>query len=140
MNPYANSSAYRKAQVEGASSDQLLLQLVEAGVRHARQARSLGEQGELVKARENALQTLKIVSELDSSLDRETGGEIVEQLESLYAYLIREIGDANRKQEFARFRDVEEILHTLYTGWKDAVSSLQAAAKEEKVAEMGGRV
>ena len=141
MNAYAHSSAYRRTQVEGASSDQILLQLVEAGVRHARQARILGEQQDLPRARENALRTLGIVSELDSSLDRETGGEIVEQLESLYAFLLREIGEANRQNEFHRFQDVEDILYTLYQGWKDAVASLKDAGQEENAAAaMGARV
>jgi len=133
MNPYSSDSlnAYRKTQVENAAPGELLLQLMEAAIRHAKQARVNGTAGETVPAREHALKTLDIVMELDNTLDRENGGEVVEDLEALYAFLEREIGDAQIKAEFERFADVEEILQNLYQGWKDAVAQAQNSEAQQ---------
>ena len=130
MTGYANMSAYRRTQVEQGRPEEILLRFFEEGVRRARQVHTSAAQGELIPARENALRTLKIVTELDGSLDRENGGAIVEELEALYSFLLREISYANRKQEFDRFQQVEDILRTLYEGWKDAVAEYQAANGE----------
>jgi flagellar protein FliS len=128
MNPHATDSlgAYRRVQVEGASPEQLLLQLMEAAIRHARQVRVKGAENQVAAAREQALRVLDIVNELDNTLDREQGGDIVEELEALYSFLQREIVDASNKGEFERFGRVADILRNLYEGWKDAVKQFQA--------------
>jgi flagellar protein FliS len=118
--------AYRKTQIEGASPEEILLQLMEAAVRHAKQAQARGAQGDAASAREHALRVLDIVNELDNTLDREQGAEIVDELEAIYAFLQREISDANIKGEFERFTGVADILRNLYEGWKDAVKQFQA--------------
>ena len=130
-NPTFDSvGAYRRTQVQTASPEQLLLQLMEAAVRHARQAKAQGDAGEVATAREHAVHLLDIVNELDGSLDWEQGGEVVEELDALYAFLQREISDANTKADFGRFADVEAILRDLYQGWKDAVAQLQEQAED----------
>ena len=121
-------NAYRRTQVEAASPEQILLQLMEAAIRHAKQARAKGAAGEDALARENALRVLDIVNELDNTLDRQQGGEVAEELEAIYAFLQREISDANMKGEFERFADVATILYNLYQGWKDAVAALQQSS------------
>ena len=127
MTGYANMHAYRRTQIEQAGPEEVLLRLMEAGVRSARQTYSFAEQEELVRARESALRTLDVVTELDGSLNREADTDVVADLDALYSFLVREISDANMKSEFHRFRQVESILHTLYEGWKDAVAEYRSA-------------
>ena len=128
MNPNSaeSLSAYRKTQIEGASPEQILLQLMEAAIRHAKQAKARGAESDAASAREHALRVLDIVNELDNTLDREQGAEIVDELEAIYAFLQREIMEANTNGEFDRFGKVADILYNLYQGWKDAVGQLSA--------------
>ena len=133
MNTSASDSlsAYRRTQIESASPEQLLLQLMEAAVRHAKQAKAQSAEGEEAKAREHTLRVLDIVNELDNTLDRDQGAELVDELEAIYAFLQREIGDLNLKGEFERMADVADILYNLYQGWKDALGELQQPAAAE---------
>ena len=130
-NPTFDSvGAYRRTQIQTARPEELLLQLTEAAVRHAKQVQARGKAGEHVAAREHAVKLLNIVNELEGSLDWDQGGEVAEELDALYAYLQREISDANTKADFGRFADVEAILRDLYQGWKDAVAQLQEQAED----------
>ncbi|MEF8982571.1 flagellar export chaperone FliS [Thiohalorhabdus sp.] len=136
---YNSIGAYRRTQVETARPEEVLLQLMEKAVRHARQGQARGEAKDPVGAREHAVRLLNIVTELDGSLDREQGGELVEELQALYAYLIREISEGNRKGEFERLADVESVLRTLYQGWKDAVAELQEQAGDNAAPAAAGQ-
>ena len=119
------ASAYRKAQLEGSSPEQILLYLMEAAIRHTKKARSHAEQEEFPRALEEATNALNIVTELDNTLDQENGGEIMDELEALYAFVSREIIQANKDREYYRLEGVEDVLQTLYQGWKDAVDEVQ---------------
>ena len=78
------------------------------------------------------LQCMEIVCYLDETLDRENGGDIVAELESLYAYMERELTNASRYDDMTYLVPVEEILSTLYGGWKDAVTEYKTSQKTQQ--------
>jgi len=133
MNPYAS---YQQSQVLEASHEDILLQLVHGALIRTKQARELWAQGDKVKARERRLQVFEIISYLDVTLDRENGGEIVEELEALYAYMTREINKASRYDDMEYLAPVEDVLHTLHQGWKDAVTEYKTSQNQQKT--LGG--
>ncbi|HKJ87376.1 MAG TPA: flagellar export chaperone FliS [Gammaproteobacteria bacterium] len=128
-NPYAE---YRKNLIENASREELLLKLYEAAVNNVKQARQNWADGMETVAREKLIRALDIVYELDNTLDREQGIEVVEHLEALYAYLEREMTEVNLNGEPERLEPVQEVLETLYQGWREAVEQLQAAENPDK--------
>lgn len=130
MNPYAS---YQRTQVLEAAPEDIMLQLVQGAMVRVKQARELWEKGEKIRARERRLRVFDIIAYLDGTLDRENGGQIAEELEALYAYMLREITTSTLKDDFDHLKNVEEVLTTLYQGWKDAV----AEYKESKKAEVG---
>ncbi len=139
MNPYAS---YQQNQILEAPSEDILLQLVQGAMVRAKQARELNDQGRKVQARESRLRCFEIICYLDETLDREDGGEIVEELEALYAFMQREINASTREDDFKRLMNVEEVLSTLYQGWKEAVAEYKENKKaetgqEKKVAQVG---
>lgn len=130
--PYAQ---YRKSQVENASREELLLKLYEAAIGSVKQAREKWAE-ENARAREKLIRALEIVYELDSTLDRENeeGKEFVEQMESLYEYLEQELTAVNLRGEVERLADVQEVLETLYQGWREAVEQVQAQSASDPAA------
>ena len=132
---------YQKNQIQDASQEDILLQLVEGGIVRLKQARDLWDRGEKGRARERRQRAYEIIAYLDGTLDRENGGQIAEELEALYAYMMREVTASVRKDDFERLTDVEEVLATLYNGWKDAVAEykegIRSTAGQEKVASVG---
>mgnify|MGYP006292548055 CR=1 FL=1 len=130
MNPYAS---YQQNQILESAPEDIMLQLVQGALVRAKQARDLWFEGEKVRARERSMQCMHIVCYLDETLDREHGGEIVDELEALYAYIIRELSKATRHNDMSLVSPVQEVLTTLYEGWKEAVVDF----KESKKAEAG---
>jgi len=63
------------------------------------------------------------VSELQSSLDMNAGGEIARSLDALYRYLISRMIDANTKKDSTALDEVHRLLTTLREGWQQIASS-----------------
>ena len=123
---------YQQNQVHTAPREDILLQLVWGAYIRAKQARELWAEGEKIKAREKRVKCFEIISYLDVTLNRENGGEIVEELEALYAYMIREISKASRYDDIEYLAPVEDVLHILHDGWKDAVAEYKKAQHQHK--------
>jgi flagellar biosynthetic protein FliS len=65
------------------------------------------------------MRVFAILSELSRSLDPQYP-EISKPLTDLYGYMQRQLLDANAKQIEAPLEEVEQLLTTLYEGWKAA--------------------
>ncbi len=129
MNPYAS---YAKNQVENASQEEIMLLLYQGAIVRLRQAREFWAEGERVKAMERRSQAQEIISYLDNTLDMESGGELAEQLDALYAFMIREINTSTREFDFERLLTVEELLESMLEAWKDAVQEYRQNKSTEK--------
>lgn len=118
MDPY---SFYKKNQVENAPAEDIMLQLVEGALIRIKGARDKWSQGERIRARELRVQAHEIISYLNETLDFENGGDLAFELDALYAYMLREIVESSRHDDCELLQPVQELLETLYEGWKDAV-------------------
>lgn len=126
-------ASYQNTKFQDASREVLLLEMVQGAIRNVKGARKAWTDGDQGAARERLSRALAIVLELDNTLDRDGGGQVVEQLESLYAYMERELMAANEDGEFERLDPVQEVLETLYRGWSEA------ADQYRQMRETGGQ-
>jgi flagellar protein FliS len=125
MNVY---SAYRKNSIESASKEEIMLMLMEGAILRLKSAQQSWDDDEKTKARELRSQALAIITELDNTLDRANGDTaLVEELDALYGFMIRELNRATAKDDFGKLQAVEETMESLYQGFKDAV----AASKQQ---------
>lgn len=60
-----------------------------------------------------------IVSELLCSLDKKAGGEIAANLERLYNYMLRQIANADLKNDHESIEVVSLLLKELKAGWEE---------------------
>lgn len=60
-----------------------------------------------------------IVSELLCSLDKKAGGEIAANLERLYNYMLRQIANADLKNDHESIGVVSSLLKELKAGWEE---------------------
>ncbi|MCF8038384.1 MAG: flagellar export chaperone FliS [Desulfohalobiaceae bacterium] len=126
MNPYINH--YQQNQVQTASREQILLMLYEGAIRFTKQARMAMEEGDRIRKLEKVSRTVAILTELSNTLDFETGGEIAENLDGLYAFMTRELTRSNIENDPEPLQTVIDLLSDLHEGWVQAVDIAKGEA------------
>ena len=116
---------YKKASVESASREKLLLMLYEGAIKFTKRAIIAAENGDVAGRCENISRSYDIVLELMNTLDFKVGGEVAENLEQLYMFITDELTRANITGKSDHLKNVLKILETLYDGWKEAVELLK---------------
>jgi len=117
MNDSRALDAYRQTEVQSRTPLELVVMLYDGALRFAAQARDAIARGD-VPARQNAIsRLLAIVSELQSTLDMERGGEIARSLDALYNYVNDRLMSASFKKDPRLIDEAIQVLTTLREGW-----------------------
>jgi flagellar protein FliS len=61
---------------------------------------------------------IDIIYELNTVLDMKAGGEIAQNLRSMYTFMIQHLNKANLKQDANRVKEVLGLLEELNEGWR----------------------
>lgn len=61
---------------------------------------------------------MDIINELDVVLDMDTGGEVAQNLRSLYLFMVSHLNKANREQSIPKVQEVIKLLEELNQSWK----------------------
>jgi flagellar protein FliS len=113
--------------------------LYQGAVRFIRQGVDALERNDPKAAHESLVRAQDIVVELLGSLNREAGGQIANQLASIYDYCFRRLVTANVKKDPAPAREVVVILRDLGTAWQE-IAAQQRQAQGARQATAAGRV
>lgn len=76
--------------------------------------------------------SISIISGLQSSLDMEAGGDISRNLDDLYDYMVRRLGEASASNDPAILDEVSSLLVEIKSAWD--VIPQQLAAQNKKTA------
>lgn len=121
-------AAYQTTQahsgVEGASAHRLITLLLEGAVERIAKAKGHMERGERAPQGELIGKVIDIVASLDAFLDVEKGGELAQNLESLYDYMVRKLFDANKNSSLEELSEVESLLLKIREGWVGIASEV----------------
>lgn len=134
MNPYQN---YFATQIKTASAEQILVMLYDGAIRFIRQARQALKDGQRVARLEKISRAVAILTELSSTLDFEKGGEIAENLDGLYWYMVRELTRPNAEDEYKAMDVSENILMELRGAWAEAIEKNRPKEDESAGAAYG---
>ena len=130
---YANANdAYLEQRVLSAEPIELVRMLYQAAIDAVRNARRHLEAGDIAARTQAINKAYAIVVELQSSLDRQRGGELAARLDGLYAYLRRKLLQANSEQSDACLAETLGLLSNLSEGWDGAARSLRPAPAESR--------
>lgn len=119
MNPYGK---YQENQILSSSPEQILILLYDGAIRFTRQAISALEEANLAGFYHGITKSMAIITELSNSLDHAIGGEIAEDLDGLYNFMIRELTLANLHKDIEKLRVVEKLLVDLRGTWSEAIA------------------
>ena len=131
MNPYLNQ--YKKAQVQTASPEQILIMLYDGAIRFLNQAKVHMQNKDIEQSHTNIIKAQRILTEFMSSLDMDLGGEMAENLFNLYEYLHHRLVQANIKKDIEAIDEVLDHLRSLKATWEEAIK----IASKEKEQSMG---
>lgn len=106
--------------IADANSHRLIQMLMEGALQRIAQAKGNLERGETANKGENISVAIAIIDALQSSLDMEKGGEIAQNLEGLYNYMIRCLSDANIQNDMGKLNEVVSLLLEVKGAW-DAI-------------------
>lgn len=121
-NPYQQ---YKQTQYETASQEQLLIMLYNGAIKFSQQAKQALEEENVEESNEKLKRVQAIINELMVTLDMEQGGEIADNLYSLYEYMNRRLIQANIRNDPELVQEVLEMLKDLKDGWEQALESLK---------------
>ncbi len=119
MTAYLNQ--YQQNQIETASPEQILLMLYDGAIRFTRQAITGLKNDDLDTMRYGISKAMAIIVEFSNTLDHNVGGQIAEDLDGLYGFMIREFTHCNIKPELKKLESIETILIDLRGTWGEAV-------------------
>lgn len=136
---YQNAyTAYRDTAVKTASQGRLIVLLYQAAVRELDAARRLFESDGSVNPRnieaygKHITKTQEIIGELQVSLDMDKGGQIAQNLMSLYVYFNHELVDASINKNRDKLEFVYKMMNELSSAWETASNS-QANAPAQTI-------
>ncbi len=131
-------NTYHKVYVDTSSNKtRILLDLYEGAIRFVGFAERVLEARNIAKKGEFISRAIAIIGELDSALDRKSGGEIVRNLSNLYVYMIRRLTEANRAGNVSALREVKGLLESLQSAWQQAAQELVGSGASMVPEEIG---
>lgn len=125
-------NAYKKASVKTASPAELVVLLYEGAVKKLASASSnFTADGKIPVAKiesfsADILRAQEIITELQVSLDMEKGGQIAQNLMSLYLYFNDELRSANISRSKEKIDFVRNMMSELSATWKKAAENAVA--------------
>jgi flagellar protein FliS len=114
--------AYQSTQVTTAKPEKILLMLYEGCIKYVKISRIKMKEKKISEKGKNISKALAIVSELMNTLDHEVGGQLSQDLENLYMFIMDKLIDANIHNKIEDLDIVEKLLTTLYEAWTDVVN------------------
>jgi len=118
MNGY---NQYQTNQISTATPEQILLMLYDGAIRFIRRAIVANEENKQADKLQGISKCMAIVAEFSNSLNHDIGGNIAEDLDALYQFMIRELNLARNDTSGSHLKTVETLLLDLRDTWGQAV-------------------
>jgi len=116
-------ATYRRTEVQSRTPLELVTMLYDGALRFMAVAREAIERKDIPARRDALNRTMAIVSELQSALNLQAGGDVAIELDRLYEYASVRLLDAAMKNDVAPIDEVRRIFEILRDGWATAASN-----------------
>jgi flagellar protein FliS len=105
------------SSVMGASPHRLVQMLMEGALERIALARESMVRNEIAMKGQSISHAIQIVAGLQGSLNKEAGGEIAENLNNLYDYMVRRLLVANSQNNETVLDEVSSLMIQVKMGW-----------------------
>jgi flagellar protein FliS len=119
MNPYTSRlRQYEDTAVQTSSPEGMVVLLYEGAIKFVRQAATATQEKDIEQKRQSIDRALAVIQHLQSTLDRDQGGEIAVELDRLYTYITSRIVEGSAKLQVAPLEEAIKLLTTLLSAWE----------------------
>ncbi len=135
-----NKNAYQKyktTSVQSASREKILLMLYEGAIKFTKLAIKAIEEKKIADRGMNIGRAFDIIMELNNTLDHKVGGEVANQLEQLYMFMMDQYTKANISGNPEPLQSNLKLLQTLYDGWVQAVEKIKVENQNQEDKKAG---
>ncbi len=136
MNQYVQQ--YRKASIETASREQILIMLYDGAIQFLNKAKVAMKEKKIEETHNNLIGAQNIIQEFISTLDREVAPQLADSLTSLYEYFLRRLVYANVKKKVEPIDEVLGYLKSLKATWEKAIAIAQKENQEQLTSSASG--
>ena len=138
MSNYGNyQNAYKKASVNTLDQTKLIIMLYDGAIKNASFAVEHMKSGQIEKVHDCLIKTKNIVTELMATLNMDRGGDIANNLQSLYSYMFSQLIEANMNKKTEPVVVVIDLLKELRAAWTQINSKKKNDAKRQNNQEKG---
>ncbi len=127
MNPYLKQ--YKQTQMETAPKEEILLMLYDGAVRFLHKAKEGFAEKNIEKQHNNIVKVQNIITEFESTLDMEAGGEFAKNLFNLYEFMSAQLLIANVKKDERALDIVIKHMTSLRDTWREAIKNFKASGQ-----------
>jgi flagellar secretion chaperone FliS len=120
-----------QTSIESASPHRLIQMLMDGALARLAQAKGHMKANSIAQKGEDISMAISIIGGLRDSLDHKKGGEIANNLDSLYEYMTYRLMESNLKNDVSMVDEVHGLLMEIKSAW-DEIASQPAAAQVEK--------
>ena len=119
---------YRKSSIGAASPLQLVVMLYDGALRFMEAGKHAMASGDTYAQNDNLTKAERIVTELLSTLDMTQGGQVAENLFSLYTYVYDSLVEANIEDKPEKIDECAQIFSDLRESWVELERKLREGA------------
>ena len=133
MNASTALGAYKTAKnevvIDDASPHRLIAMLLDGALEKVATGSGAMSRGEVALSGECIGKAISIIDNLRVSLDQQKGGQISENLASLYEYMTRRLLEANATKDTAMLDEVAGLLKEIKVAWDQVPVDLHHASE-----------
>ena len=130
-------NAYKKASVNTLDQTKLIIMLYDGAIKNASFAVEHMKSGQIEKVHDCLLKPKNIVTELMETLHMDRGGDIANNLQSLYSYMFSQLIEANMNKKTEPVVVVIDLLKELRAAWTQINSKKKNDTKRQNTPEKG---
>jgi len=126
-----------QTDVNTASPHKLIQMLMEAALDKIAKAKGLIANKQIAEKGHQLGTVVSIIDALKASLDHSVGGEISQNLDALYDYMIRKLTEANVSNDTTLLDEVANLLKDVKSGWDSIPLDIQSAHENGQLPGQG---
>lgn len=120
MNLAYAQNAYMKVKVKTSTTPlDLVIMLYDGAIEFLQRAAFYINQNNIEKKVYFISKGIAIIEELLLTLNMDEGGEVAQNLQSLYLYMLKELISANAHNDVEKIRHIEFLLSELRSAWRE---------------------